>query len=86
MSNLVSVRLETVLVSVQDGCTVCAKRTIGAGIILEETDGTPRCEDEVEARFCLFGDSSNLDKRYVHGLRQTYHRLGNRFGCTRWNS
>ena len=26
-------------------------------------------EDEVEARFCLFGDSSNLDKRYVHGLR-----------------
>jgi len=42
MSNLVSVRLETVLVSVRDGCTVCAKRTIGAGIILEETDGTPR--------------------------------------------
>jgi hypothetical protein len=30
MSNLVSVRLETVLVLVQDRCTVCAKRTIGS--------------------------------------------------------
>ena len=29
MWNLVSVHLETVLVFVQDGCTVCAKRTIG---------------------------------------------------------
>jgi hypothetical protein len=28
MWNLVSVRLEIVLVSVQDRCTVCAKRTI----------------------------------------------------------
>ena len=24
--------------------------------------------------------------RYVHDLRQTYHRLINHFGCTRWNS
>jgi hypothetical protein len=42
MWNLVSVYLETVLVSVQDRCT-------------------------------------------VHGLRRTYHRLGNHFGRTRWN-
>jgi hypothetical protein len=28
--NLVSVRLKTVLVSVQDRCTVCAKRAIGS--------------------------------------------------------
>ena len=63
MSNLVSVRLETVLVAVQDGCMVCAKYTIGAGIILEETYGTPRYEAQVEACFCLFGDSSNLDER-----------------------
>ena len=41
MSNLVSVRLETVLVSVQDGCMVCAKRTIGSEIVLEAHDGTP---------------------------------------------
>ena len=30
MWNPVSVRLEAVLVSVQDRCTVCAKRTIGS--------------------------------------------------------
>jgi hypothetical protein len=33
--------LETVLVSVQDRCTVCTKRTIGLEIILDEADGTP---------------------------------------------
>jgi hypothetical protein len=42
MLNLVSVRLETVLVSVQDRCTVCTKRTIGLKIVLDEADGTPR--------------------------------------------
>ena len=40
----------------------------------------------VEARFSPFGDSANLDTRYVHGLRRTYHGLVNRFGRTRWNS
>ena len=34
--------LEMVLVSMQDGCTVCAKRTIGLDIILDAPDGTPR--------------------------------------------
>jgi hypothetical protein len=42
MANLVSVDLETVLVSVQDRCMVCTKRTIGLEIILNEDDGTPR--------------------------------------------
>ena len=42
MCNLVSVHLETVLVSVQDRCIVCAKRTIGSEIILDTPDGTPR--------------------------------------------
>jgi hypothetical protein len=37
-----SVRLETVLVSVQDTCMVCAKRTICLEIILDGTDGAPR--------------------------------------------
>jgi hypothetical protein len=32
-------------------------------------------EAQVEARFGPFGDSANLDE--VHGLRRTYHRLGN---------
>jgi hypothetical protein len=33
---------ETMLVSVQDRCTVCAKRTIGLEIILDAPDGPPR--------------------------------------------
>jgi hypothetical protein len=43
-------------------------------------------EAQVDARFGLFGDSANLDARLVDGLRQTYHRLGNHFGRTRWYS
>jgi hypothetical protein len=42
ITNLVSVHLETMLVSVQDGGTVCAKRTLGLEIVLDEIDGTPR--------------------------------------------
>jgi len=37
-----SVRLEMVLVLVQDWCTVCAKRSIGSDIVLDAPDGTPR--------------------------------------------
>jgi len=37
-----SVRLEIVLVLVQDRCTVCAKRTIGSDIVLDAPDGNPR--------------------------------------------
>jgi hypothetical protein len=40
-------------------------------------------EAQVDARFGLFGDSANLDARLLHGLRRTYHRLENHFGCTR---
>jgi hypothetical protein len=40
MWNLISVRLETVLVSVQDRCTVYAERTIGLEIVLDAHDGT----------------------------------------------
>jgi hypothetical protein len=39
---------------------------------------------QVEARFGLFGDSANLDE--VRGLLRKYHKLGNHFGRTRWNS
>ena len=42
MWNLISVRLDTVLVLVQDRCMVCAKHTIGTEIVLETPDGTPR--------------------------------------------
>ena len=40
--NLILVRLETVLVSVQDSCTVCAKHSIGSEIILDAPNATPR--------------------------------------------
>ena len=41
-SRLVSVRLEIVLVSVQQRCEVCTKRTIGLEIILDAPNGFPR--------------------------------------------
>jgi len=42
MSNLILIRLDMVLVSVQDRCTVCAKHTIGLEIVLDAPDGTPK--------------------------------------------
>ena len=42
MWNLILIRLETVLVSVHDRCTVCAKCTIGSEILLDAPDGTPK--------------------------------------------
>ena len=46
-----SVRLEIVLVLVQDRCTVCAKRTIGLDIILDTPDRTLGDEGQVDACF-----------------------------------
>ena len=40
--NLILVRLEIVLVSVQDRCMVCAKRTIVTEIIFDAPDVTHR--------------------------------------------
>jgi hypothetical protein len=42
MWNLILVRLETVLVSVQDRCTVYTEHTTGSEIILDAHDGTTR--------------------------------------------
>ena len=42
MWNLVSVRLDTVLLSVQDRCLVCVEHTIDSKIILDAPVGTPR--------------------------------------------
>jgi hypothetical protein len=41
MWNIVSIRLETVLVSVQYRCTVCTECTIRSEIILDAPDDTP---------------------------------------------
>jgi hypothetical protein len=40
MWNLISVRFETVLVSVQDRCTVCIERTICSEIVVGHTRST----------------------------------------------
>ena len=40
--------------------------------------------DHVESRFSSFGDGVSVGARLVHGLRQTYYRLRNHFGRTRW--
>ena len=50
MSNHVLVRLEMVLVSVQDRCMVCPKRTIGPEIILD-------------APMVLIGDEAQVETR-----------------------
>ena len=63
MSNHVSVRLETVLVSVQDRCMVCAKRTVGSETVLDAPMVLLGDEAQVEARFGPFGDNANLDER-----------------------
>jgi hypothetical protein len=38
---LILVHLETVLVTMQDRCIVCAERAIGSKIVLDAPDGTP---------------------------------------------
>jgi hypothetical protein len=42
MWNLVSVRLEIVLVSVQYRCTACVECSIGSEIVLDIANNTPR--------------------------------------------
>ena len=61
--NLVSDRLEIVLVSVEDRCMVCAKRTTGSDIVFNAPMVLLGDEAQVEAPFSPFGDSANLDAR-----------------------
>ena len=61
--NLVSVHLEIVLVSFQDRCTVCAKRTIGISIVFNTSMVLLGDEAQVEARFSPCRDCANLDAR-----------------------
>jgi hypothetical protein len=49
--NLVLFHLETVLVSEQDRCTVCAKGTIGSEIVLDAPMVLVGDEGHVESRF-----------------------------------
>jgi hypothetical protein len=61
--NLAPVRLETVLESVQDGCMVYAKCTIGSEIVLDTPNSTPSWRGSRRSSFGPFGDSANLDVR-----------------------
>jgi hypothetical protein len=38
----------------------------------------------MKSHFGPFGYGVTVVARYVHGLRQTYYKLRNLFGCTRW--
>ena len=57
MWNLTSFRLETVLVSVQDECLVCARCTIGLQIFWTQPMELLGDVGHVEYRFFSFGDS-----------------------------
>ena len=63
MWNLTSFHLQIVLVSVQDRCMVCAKRTTGSETVLDAPMVLLGDEAQVEARFGPFGDSANVDSR-----------------------
>ena len=62
-SNLVSIHLEMVLVSVQDRCSVCAKRTMAQKSFWRHPMVLLGDEAQVEALFGPFGDSVNLYTR-----------------------
>ena len=61
--NLVSDRLEIELVSVEDRCTIGAKRCIGLDIVFNTTMVQLGDEAQVETHFGPLGDSANLDAR-----------------------
>ena len=61
--NLVLDHSEIVLVSVEDRCTVCVKRTIGSDIVFNALMVLLGDEAQVEAPFSPFGDIANLDAR-----------------------
>ena len=63
MWNLVSVRLETVLLLVQDRSTVCAKHTIGSVVLWMHSMVLLGDKFQVEARFGPFGDIANPNAR-----------------------
>jgi hypothetical protein len=61
--NLISVHLETVLVSVQDRCTICVERTIGSESFYMHPMELLDDVRHVESRFGLFGDSVSFGAR-----------------------
>ena len=60
ISNHVSVRLEMVLMSVQDSCMVCAKHTIGSEIVLDAPMVLLGDVGHVESHIGPFGDNVSV--------------------------
>ena len=58
-----SVRLEMVLVLVQERCMVCAERTIRSEIDLDANNGSPWWLGHVESCFSPFGDGVSVSAR-----------------------
>jgi hypothetical protein len=81
MWNLILVHLETVLVSVQDAPFMPnvpqAQKLFWTHPVILLGD-----EAQVQGLFSPFGDSANLDTRWIHGLRRMYHQLRSHFGRT----
>ena len=63
MPDLVSIRLETVLVSLHDRFTACAKHAMAQKSFWTHQMVLLGDEAQTEARFGPFGDISNLDSR-----------------------
>jgi hypothetical protein len=61
--NLVSVRLETVLLSLQDSVTVCTKRTIGSELFWTHQMVLLSYVGHLESRFGPFGDGVSVGAR-----------------------
>jgi hypothetical protein len=79
---LILVYLEIVLISTQDRCTICAKRTIGSESFWSHLIVHLGDVDQAKAHFNPFGYSFNLSTRQVHDLRRMYHMHGNGFKHT----
>jgi hypothetical protein len=63
---LVLVCLEIVLILTQDGCMVCAERTIGSEIILDAPMDLLGDISHVESHFNAFGDTVvSVEDRYT---------------------
>jgi hypothetical protein len=60
---LVLVRLDTVLILIQDRCTVCTERTVSSEIILDALTDLLGDVGHVESRFGPFVDSVSLGVR-----------------------
>jgi hypothetical protein len=63
MGNLISVYLDIVLVSVQDRCMICAKRTMSSKIILDTPEEHHGDMGHVESHFEPFADSVSIGAR-----------------------